>query len=82
MHNNSRKVNYEHIFNNLEEYMFSSKNMIKYFPTSRPKDVMESKKNNGISVTMMPSRFIQSNVSITIQTNIISLISALTKLFA
>ena len=48
MHNNSRKVNYEHIFNNLEEYMFSSKNMIKYFPTSRPKDVMESKKNKSI----------------------------------
>jgi hypothetical protein len=44
MHNNSRKVNYEHIFNNLEEYMFSAENMIKYTSNKVKKDIVESKK--------------------------------------
>jgi hypothetical protein len=44
MHNNSRKVNYEHIFNNLEQYMFSAKNMTKYFPNEVKTAVAESKK--------------------------------------
>ena len=44
MHNNSRKVNYEHIFNDLEEYMFSAKNMTKYFPNKVKTVISESKK--------------------------------------
>jgi hypothetical protein len=43
-HNNSRKANYEHIFNELDEYMFSTKNMFKYFPSRKESVQTESKK--------------------------------------
>jgi len=43
-HNNSRKANYEHIFNELDEYMFSTKNMFKYFPDRKKSAPTESKK--------------------------------------
>jgi len=49
MHNNSRKVNYEHIFNDLEEYMFSAKNMTRYFPNEVNTFTAESKKQKRTS---------------------------------
>ena len=43
-HNNSRKANFEHIFNGLEEYMFSAGNMIKYLPNDAKNVVVEPRK--------------------------------------
>ena len=58
MHNNSRKVNYEHIFNDLEEYMFSAKNMIKYFPNKMKKDIVETKKTKNTPTKPMDVSYI------------------------
>ena len=43
-HNNSRKANFEHIFNGLEEYMFSAGNMIKYLPNDAKNAAVDPRK--------------------------------------
>ena len=43
-HNNSRKANFEHIFNGLEEYMFSAGNMIKYLPNDAKNAAVDLRK--------------------------------------